>query len=105
MAISPILMSGVIQRADDVGVLKNQQDSRPAVEQQNAQVQVTKSVEAQRHQVITPEDSSKTDTHADAREEGKNSYFVRKKAKAKRQEESQPDHVIKKTMGGFDMKV
>ena len=98
-------MNGVIQRADDVSMLKGQQDNRPVVEQQNAQVQVTKRVDAQSHQVNTAEDSAKTDTHADAREEGKNSYFFRKKAKGKKQEVSQPDRVVKKTMGGFDMKV
>lgn len=105
MAISPILMNGVIQRTDDVGVLKAQQDSRPVVEQQNAQVQVDKKVDAQRHQVNTSEDSAKADTHADAREKGKNSYFLRKKGKGKKQENSQPDRVVKKTSGGFDMKV
>lgn len=105
MAISPILTNGVIQRADDIGVQKGQQDSRPVVEQQNAQVQVAKKVDAQRHQVNTSEESGKTDTHADAREEGKNAYFFRKKAKGNKQEVSQPDRVIKKTMGGFDMKV
>lgn len=105
MAISPILMSGVIQRTDDVGVLKNQQDSRQVVEQQNAQVQVTKKVEEQRRQVNTPEDSDKTDTHADAREEGKNAYFFRKKPKGQKQEEPPKDHVVKKTTGGFDIKI
>ena len=105
MAISPILMSGVIQRADDVGALKNQQDSRPVIEQQNAQVQMTKKVEEQRRQVVNPEDSDKADTHADAREKGKNSYFFRKKDKRKKEEESPQDHVIKKTQGGFDIKI
>lgn len=105
MAISPILMSGVIQRTDDVGVLKNQQDSRPIVEQQNVQTQMAKKAEEQRHQVVTSEDANKTDTHADAREKGKNSYFLRKKAKGNKQESSPEDRVLKKSVGGFDMKV
>lgn len=105
MAISPILMNAVIQRTDDVGVLKNQQDSRPVVEQQNVQMQMTKKVDAQRRQVITPEDSNKTDTHADAKEEGKNSYFFRKKLNGKKQEESPKDQVVRKKTGGFDIKI
>ena len=105
MAISPILMSGVVQRADDVSVIKNQQDNRPMVEQQNVQTQMAKKVDAQRRQVVTPENSNKTDTHADAREKGKNSYFFRKKAKAVKKEETQENHVVKKTTGGFDMKI
>ena len=56
------------------------------------------------HQVVTPADSNKTDTHADAREEGKNKYFFQKKNK--KQEEKQEDRVIKKySSSSFDMKV
>ena len=107
MAISPILMSGVVQRADDISAIKNQQDTRPVVEQQNLQAQMEKKVEAQRRQVVTAEDSQKADTHADAREKGKNSYFFRKKEKSKRQEDAPTleNRVIKKSVGGFDMKI
>lgn len=105
MAISPILNSGMIQRTDDVGALKLQQDSRPMVEQQSAQTQMTKKADEFRHQVVTPADSNKTDTHADAREEGKNKYFFQGK-KDKKQEQKQEDRVVKKySSSSFDMKV
>lgn len=106
MAISPILNSGMIQRTDDVGALKLQQDNRPMVEQQSAQAQVTKKVDEFRHQVVTPADSSKTDTHADAREEGKNKYFFRRNKQKKQAEEKEEGRVIRKnTSSSFDMKV
>lgn len=106
MAISPLLVSGMIQRTDDVGILKHQQDAKPAVEQQNAQVQVTKKVEEQHRQVITKDDTNKTDTHTDAREEGKNKYFSQNKQNKKTHADTTEDRVIKKSMGsGFDMKV
>ncbi len=108
MAISPILNSGMIQRTDDVGVLKHQQDVKPVVEQQNATVQMAKKTEEMRRQVINPDDTNKTDTHADAREEGKNKYFFRKKDDKKKREQTHAteDRVVKKTMGGsFDIKV
>lgn len=105
MAISPILNSGMIQRTDDVGNLKLQQEQRPVVEQQSAQTQMVRKADELRHQVITPTDSSKTDTHADAREEGKNKYFFRKKT-AKKQEENTDGCVVRKySSGSFDMKV
>lgn len=105
MAISPILNSGMIQRTDDIGALKLQQDSRPMVEQQSAQTQMTRKADEFSHQVVTPADSNKTDTHADAREEGKNKYFFRKKTDNKK-EEKQEDRVIKKySSSSFDMKV
>lgn len=106
MAISPILNSGMIQRTDDVGVIKHQQDTKPVVEQQNAMTQVAKKTEEMRRQVVNPEDANKANTHADAREEGKNKYFFRKKEGKKKQSEPTEDRVIKKTMGGgFDIKV
>ena len=105
MAISPILSSGMIQRTDDVGALKLQQDSRPMVEQQSAQTQMTKKADEFSHQVVTPADSNKADTHADAREEGKNKYFFQKKTD-KKKEEIKEDRVIKKySSSSFDMKV
>lgn len=104
MAISPIMNSGIIQRTDDVGALKLQQEQRPVAEQQNAQAQMTRKADEFSHQVVTPADSNKTDTHADAREEGKNKYFFQKKNKKK--EEKQEDRVIKKySTSSFDMKV
>ena len=104
MAISPILNSGMIQRTDDVGALRLQQEQRPIAEQQNAQVQMTRKADEFSHQVVTPADPNKADTHADAREEGKNKYFFQKKNK--KQEEKQEDRVIKKySTSSFDMKV
>lgn len=106
MAISPILNSGMIQRTDDVGALKLQQNSRPIIEQQSAQAQMTKKADEFSHQVVTSADSNKTDTHADAREEGKNKYFIRQKTGKKDKEENQKDRVIKKySSSSFDMKV
>ena len=111
MGISPVLMSGMIQRTDDVGMLKHQQDAKPVAEQQNAQVQVAKKTDEIRHQVNTSQDANKPDTHADAREEGKNKYFFQKKNTKKAEQESE-GRVIKKSMtgsgfdgGGFDIKV
>lgn len=105
MAISPILNSGMIQRTDDIAALKQQQDSRPVAEQQSAQTQMARKADEFSHQVVTPADSNKADTHADAREEGKNKYFFRKKTD-KKQEEKKEDRVIKKySSSSFDMKV
>lgn len=106
MAISPILNNAMIQRTDDVGVIKHQQDTKPVVEQQNAMTQVNKKVEEKRREVVNPNDADKTDTHADAREKGKNKYFFRKKEAKKSASEVSEDRVVKKTTGGsFDIKV
>ena len=95
----------MMQRSDDIGMLKHQQDSRPAVEQQNAQTQMTKRTDELRHQVMNPENSNKADTHADAREKGKNEYFFRKKNENKKKEETDGKVVKKQFNGSFDVKV
>lgn len=107
MAISPILASGMIQRTEDVAVVKHQQDSKPMVEQQNLMAQITKKTEESRRQVIDPEDTNKTNTHADAREESKNKYFSRKKQEKKKiKQQVAEDCVVRKTnSSGFDIKV
>ena len=74
------------------------------VEQQSAQTQMARKADEFSHQVVTPADSNKTDTHADAREEGKNKYFSQKKKE--KQETNKEDRVIKKySSSRFDMKV
>ena len=106
MGVSPILTSAMIQRTDDISVIKHQQDARPAVEQQNAMTQVNKKVDEMRHQVIHKNNADKSDTHADAREEGKNKYFFQKKETKKNVSKTTEDRVVKKTLGGsFDIKV
>ena len=108
MSVRPVEISGMLQRTDDVSLLKQQQDNKPFVQQHNLQEQVVKREDNLRHQVLTPADSAKTDTRADARDEGKNAYFFRKKAKKNKIEADEPitDRVIKKEgSAGFDMKV
>ena len=107
MSVRPVEFSGMIQRTDDVGLMKQQQDSRPMVEQHQLQSVIVKREDDLRHIVLTPADSAKTDTRADARDEGKNKYFSKKKEKKIKKEETLPvDRVIKKDSGGgFDLKI
>lgn len=105
MSIRPVVISGMMQRSDDIGTIKHQQDTRPAVEQQNLQTQMVKKSEEMRHQVLNPENSEKTDTHADAREKGKNEYFYRKQSGNKKKEESDGTVIKKNSGGGFDVKI
>jgi len=106
MSIRPVELS-VIQRTGDIGQVKQQLDVKPAVEQQNIQTQMMKKGEKLAHQVIETKDSPNTDTHADAREEGKNKYIIKKKKVRIQQDESLPmDSVIRKrTRENFDIKI
>ena len=73
MAIAPINYA-TIQRTADIETFKNQQDTKPMVDQQNIQVQVDHREDVLHHQVIHPEENEQLDNHTDAREEGKNKY-------------------------------
>ena len=106
MSVRPVEMSGMIQRTDDISLLKQQQDNRPMVEQHQLQSVIVKREDNLRHQVLNPNESAKADTHADAREEGKNAYVSPKKIKKKKSEEAPVNRVIKKNASvRFDMKV
>lgn len=105
MAIRPVDI-GIIQRTDDVGLLKQQQDSKPMIQQQNVQTQMVRRDDMLSHQVMNSEESPKLDNHADAKEEGKNSYFFNRKKKKKQKDEKKDDRVVKKGTGSsFDIKI
>ena len=70
MAIAPINYA-TIQRTADIETFKNQQDTKPMVDQQNIQVQVDHREDVLHHQVIHPEENEQLDNHTDAREEAK----------------------------------
>lgn len=102
MPIAPINYA-TIQRTADIENVKMQQDAKPAVDQQNIQVQVEHREDALRNQVLNPEKNDKPDNHMDAREEGKNKYkkqgTVKKKAKGEKGVSSNAFR------GGFDVKI
>ena len=94
MAIAPINYA-TIQRTADIETFKNQQDTKPMVDQQNIQVQVDHREDVLHHQVIHPEENEQLDNHTDAREEGKNKYkkqgSVRKKTNKETKRTSDDD--------------
>jgi hypothetical protein len=95
-----------IQRTVDVEQYKQQEETKPFVDQQNIQGQVEQHVDALHHQVLDPHDSNRTDNEADAREEGKGQYTARQGAKKKK---VPPQHdegrVIRKGGAGIDIKI
>lgn len=82
MAINPINYA-MVQRANDVGTIKHNEDTKPMVNQQNIQVQVEKREDMLRHQVIDPKNNNRSENEADAREEGKGRYFNNRKPRKK----------------------
>jgi hypothetical protein len=106
MAIRPVEFNGIIQRTEDVSNLKHQEDSKPHVDQQNIQTQMQRKEEAVKHQVVTKQDSSQAENHADAREEGRGVYYTPSRKKKQEKEKKPADRVVpKNTSGRFDIKI
>ncbi len=106
MSIRPIEFNGMIQRTDDVGAIKHQEDAKPHVDQQNIQAQVDKNQETMMHQVTDPDKSEQMENHADAKEEGKGLYYTPGRKQKKNGKKQEDGRVINKAqLGGFDMKI
>lgn len=107
MAINPINYA-MVQRANDVGIVKHNEDARATINQQNIQVQVEKREDVLRHQVINKAKNEQAKNDADARDEGKNKYSRRagKKNGKKDEASGDGDRVVRKQgAGGFDISI
>lgn len=103
MTIRPVDLGGMIQRADDVGQIKHQQDIKPMMDQQNIQIQVNKREDNLAHKVQETESKGKMKNDADAKEEGRGQYFSHREQKKKNVSDGK---VVKKNQdGAFDIKI
>lgn len=102
MTIRPVDFA-TIQRTDDVGTMKHQQDTKPALEQQQIQVEFKRQEDRKPSQVYHKENASGNEERFDAREEGKNKYHGQKGKKR----QAQKDGAVaqKSPQGGFDIKI
>ena len=105
MTIRPVDFNGMIQRTDDIGYLKHNEDTKPVMDQQNIQVQVDKREDELFHSVQEPSSSDQTKNDQDAKEGSKNSYFFNGSSKKRRKSESDGKVTKKNQSGGFDIKI
>lgn len=108
MAIRPVEVQGVVQRSQDIGQIKQNQDQKPLVDQSNIQVQMHRETERNLRQVSKFENSDKKENRYDAKEKGNGAYFGRKGQKRQKREaeEEEEGSVMLKSIhqGSFDMK-
>lgn len=106
MSIGPVTIHGVIQRADDVGALKHQEDMKPMVDQQNIQAQMKNEQMRNLQQVRHADDSQNHQKKYDAKEKGSNEYQGQQKKKKKSNDKKKDGTVVLKTENShFDMKI
>lgn len=104
MAVGPVTLSGVIQRTQDIGVIKQQEDSKPFVEQQNIQAHLKTQEQRQMKQVNHAEDARQQEKRYDAKEKGSNEYEGQQQKK-KKKAPKEGAVVLKQESGHFDIKI
>ena len=107
MSVHPVHFNGMIQNTHDVSTLRHQEDQKPAVEQQNIQIQKEQKDQSQAQEVQKKENADNQQKKFDAKEKGSNEYENRRRKK-KDKKENLPDGSVKLKMtmsGGFDIKV
>lgn len=103
MAVGPVTLNGMIPRTQDVSALKQNEDNKPLVEQQNIQVQLKHQEDRQLKQVNHADDANQQKKKYDAKEKGSNEYHGQQKKKEKQDEKNKV--IYKQESGRFDMKI
>lgn len=101
--VNPIEFSGMIQRTQDVSVIKRNEDVKPQFEHINVQERSQQEAINRHEQVIKKENADKQDKKFDAKEKGNGEYYGnQKKRKDKKDEDGS---VKKKSRSSFDVQV
>lgn len=110
MSVGPVVLNGMIQRTQDIGNLKQQEDSKPMVQQHNIAIQQERQEDRLTHQVRQTEEKENEGYRYDAREKGNNEYEgnnqKKRKEHDKNKEQNADGKVILKGHGSsFDIKI
>ena len=107
MSITPLGLHAMLQRTNDVSIIKQNEDNKPVMEQQSIQTQQVKQEHALTHKVAKPEEKDNDNYRYDAKEKGKGSYQGREQKKKERQEEPKETGkvILKGQPGRFDIKI
>lgn len=105
MSIRPIDLNGMIQRTQDVGNAKLQEDNKPVIDQQNIQQQVAKDEQRLTRQVHHADDSNQPEYRYDAKEKGNGQYQQNQKKREPKDKKKQDKVIVKNLTGSIDIKI
>ena len=108
MTVRPVHLNGMIQNTQDVSTIRHQENQKPAIEQQNIQIQEQQKEQSQAKEVQKKDHADNEQKRFDAKEKGSNEYEDRRRNKKKKKPENMPDGSVKIKMtmsGGFDIKI
>jgi len=104
MSIRPVDFNGMIQRTQDVSAMKQNENNKPVMEQQNIQTQFSKETVRHMQQVTHADDAQNQQKRYDAKEKGSNEYVNQQKQK-KKEKKKDGKVIAKSTSSGFDIKI
>lgn len=104
MIVKPIDLA-MVQRMNDVSVIKQQENAKPMVDQQIISTQVEKEVNAKTEQVTKKENADNSDRKFDAKDKSDNEYYGKQSRRNSNQNESDGKVFIKNTNNSFDVKI
>lgn len=104
MSIRPVDFGGMIQRTDDVGMIKHQQDQKAVVDQNNIMVTFSKEEETKLKQVQDPEARGKLKNNTEDKNGGSDGYQG-SQGERKKKKEDQSKVIQKSVSKGFDIKI
>ena len=103
MAVGPVTINGLISRTQDISTIKQQEDNKPFVQQQNIQAEFKTQEDRHLKQVNHADDAKQHQKKYDAKEKGSNEYHGQQKKKKKHEERNKV--MYKQESGHFDIKI
>jgi len=103
--ITPIMSNGIVAQTQNVGAINHGEENRNQINYHASQTTVETKSEEAHSTVVASQDSDRTDTRHDAREEGKNKYFSQRGNAKKKNSLDGEGVVVKKKVGGFDISI
>ena len=104
MSVRPIDFA-MLQRMNEVSQIKQNEISKPMIEQVNIMNQFTKEIHQKSEQVIKKDDLENGQKKFDAKEKGSNHYFGSESSKNDNEEDETEGRVHIKGQKGFDIKI
>lgn len=105
MAINPVILNGTISRTQDITMIKQNEDQKAGLDQNNFQLQFRKQVDDHMEKVQKGDDAQMEQKKYDAKEKGGGSYDGDGGKNRKKQQEKKDGKVVVKGMSSFDMKI
>lgn len=105
MAINPVTLNGTLSRVQDMTMLKHNEDTKGAVNQNHFQVQFQKEVESSVNRVHHSDDTDMAKNRKDAKDKGDNEYAGDGGRRRRQNDEKKDGKVVVRGRSSFDMKV